>query len=188
MIHEIGVEIGAALAEQGCPIKVVDGPESTTPTTGARERIVIEHDEDAGDTFTNVKSQHRNPKMRAIRNIGAKITIYAQAVNANAVHWEHRRRCEHILDLVYVALNLVLMTRQNGYRITKARFIQPADLKPSEQIAGAVYEITLTIERGVYEQTWKGEKQPEGTLSGIGSTTSVNLPGSATQPEIGCGG
>jgi hypothetical protein len=189
MIHEIGTELGAKLSAKGCPLPVIDGPESTKTTTGARERIVIEHDEDAGDSFASAVTQHKNPKMRMIRNIGVKITIYAQAVSAGSTHWEHRRRAEHVVDLVMVALYDTLKIRRNGFQIKKAGFIQPSDLQASEAIAGAVYQVTLSIERGVYDQTWAGDKRPEGTLAAVGSKTNVSLahgPDDA-MPEAGCG-
>lgn len=191
MIHEIGIELGAALALKGFPLKgfpVVDGPEPTKTTTGARERIVIEHD-DGGDSFRAVRGEHKNPNLRTIRNIGVKITIYAQATNAGATHWEHRRRAEHVLDLVLVALDKVIYARKNGYTLTKGRFVQPDDLAASEVIAGAVYELTFTVERGVAEQTWKGEKRPEGSPTGFKNTTNVSLyNGPGDPPEVGCGG
>lgn len=191
MIHEIGVELGKALAAKKCPIPVIDGPEPTDTTTGARERIVIEHDELGGDSITPARPQ-KNPKIRMIRNIGSKITIYAQAVNAGATDWEHRRRAEHVVDLVLVALDNVLTTRKNGYRITKSRFVQPKDLATSEIIAGAKYEILLSIERGIFEQMWNGDKRPEATIADgtIKGTTKVSLAHgpSGSTPETGCGG
>ncbi|MCL2724852.1 MAG: hypothetical protein FWD69_10495 [Polyangiaceae bacterium] len=186
MIHEIGIDLGKELAKKGCPIRVVDGPEATTTTTGARERIVIEHDEDGGDSFSNVLSQHKNPKQRMIRHIGTKITIYAQSPHAGAKPWEHRRRVEHVLDLVLVALSDVLKVRRNGYVITKGSLIQPDDLAKSEVIAGAVYDLRVSIERGVYDLTWAYEARPEVTLTGIKSRTQVSLSGSGE--EMGCGG
>ena len=190
MIHELRTEIAARLALQKCPVPIIDGPERTKTTTGARERIVIEHDDDAGDTVSSTRSQHRNPKVRMIRNIGAKITIYAQATNAGAADWEHKRRADHIADLVLVALNYVLKVRRNEYTITKSGFIPVEDLAASEVIAGARYQIKFTFERAVNEQTWAGDARPEGSPATIGSVTKVLLAHgpSGAAPETGCGG
>ena len=189
MIHEIMTEISTKLASKGCPIRVFDGPENTKTTTGARERVIVEHDEQGGDSFSAPLTQHKNPKMRMIRNIGVRITIYAQAANVGALDWEHRRRAEHLLDLVMVALYDTLKVRRNGFQIRKAGFTQSDDLAASEIIAGATYELTLSIERGVYDTTWAGDKRPEGTPATIGSKTHVSIyhgPDDA-MPETGCG-
>lgn len=194
MIHEIGVEINQKLAGLLCPFRVVDGPEATGTTTGARERIVIQHDE-SGDSFSPARKNNVNPVQRAIRNIGVKLTIYAQASALGSAHWEHRRRAEHVLDLLIVALDSVLKTRRNGYSINGGRFISANDLDKSEVIPGAIYELRLSIERGIYDTNWKYDKRPEVAIGGPGgvsidSTTEVYLtngPDSAVA-EIGCGG
>ncbi len=176
MIHEIGRELEAALLARGCPFKVVDGPEATQPVTYRDSRIVIERDEDAGDSFTTPKSQSINPRMYAVRNIGVKLTIYAQSVAAGAAPFEHRRRAEHALDMVVVALIDIAAARKNAMRITGGRLVQPIDLEKSEAVAGAVYELKLTWERGITQKTWAGAIRPEFeiTADNLTSTTLVS--------------
>lgn len=193
MLHEIGVELGAALAAKGCPLKVVDGPEATGSTTFARERIVIEHDD--GDAFRGALSQRNTPRYHYVRDIAGKLTIYAQSPAAGATHWEHRRRAEHVLDLVLVALDLVAANRKNQWKPKSGRFLLPADLAASETAGGVAYELTFTYERGVFEQKWSGAVAPTTAVGGddgltIGSTTKVSLAhGSGDPPEeTGCGG
>jgi hypothetical protein len=165
MLHEIGVELAAALRTKKCPIGVVDGPEPMGTTTWGRERIVIEHDDEGGDAFSHVLSQHKNPKHRATRAIGVKVTIYAQSTRPGALHWEHRRRAEHTLDIVVVALADVITARKNAWRITGGKFVTPPDLDSSEKPGGAVYELKFTVDRGVYEQKWTGEIRPQMTMA-----------------------
>lgn len=164
MIHEIGRELEAALLAQGCPFKVVDGPEATAPVTYRDSRIVIERDEAAGDSFVLPASQTINPKMYAVRNIAVKITIYAQSAAAGAVPFEHRRRVERVLDMVIISMIEIAAIRKNGIKFTGGRFVQPTDLEKSEAIAGATYELKLTFERGVTKKTWAGAIQPEFTI------------------------
>lgn len=80
MIHEIAVQLGAALGAKGCPLGayVIDGPEHRNTTTFARERIVFEHDPDGGDSFEQRKQADTNPRTLLTRFVGVKITIYAQ--------------------------------------------------------------------------------------------------------------
>lgn len=166
MLHEIGIELGAALAAQGCPFKVFDGPERTQTTTFARDRIVIEHDD--GDAFTAVRGQRANPKHRMTRNVAAKITIYAQVKAAGSLDWEHRRRAEHVLDLVLVGLEKVILARKNGLSVKSGRFFVAEDLKKSESIGGAAYELKFTVERGVFEQKFDATIRPQ--VSGVAIT------------------
>lgn len=177
MIHEIGIELQAHLRARGCPFAVVDR-ESMKTSSWARERVVIEHDED-GDSFSNVVSQHKNPKHRMTRRIGAKLTIYAQSSKSGALEFEHRRRAEHVLDLVLGAMVEVAVARKNAWAPTRGRFVQPVDLEDSEKFGGVVYELAFTFDRAVHEQTWAGDIQPEMTLgaNGIRSTTRVSLAG-----------
>lgn len=179
MIHEIGVELQAELAAKGVPFRVVDGPEDTQTTTWGRERIVIERDEDRGDSFGPVKSQRANPKHRFTREIGAKITIYTQSTRSGAQGFEHFRRADHALDLVLVALDKVVRTRRNTLTISGGRFLRPADLENSERRGGAVYELTFTVDRAVYEQKWDGSIAGEWTVTpgSIANTTKVSALG-----------
>lgn len=186
MIHELGIELGSALAAQGCPLKVVDGPEPTRSTTFARERIVIEHDD--GDAFAPVRSQHRNPKLRMVRNVAAKVTIYAQSPASGATDWEHRRRAEHVLDLVLVGLEKVILARKNGWVLKSGRFLVPADLQKSETAGGAAYELSFTVERGVFEKKWSGAVRAQVSNIPITSTDEITLangPENQT-PETAC--
>jgi hypothetical protein len=178
VIRELSLELQTALRAKGCPVVVLEREATTTATFG-RERIVIEHDE-GGDTFGPVRGAHVNPKHRFTRKVGGKITIYAQSTRAGALEFEHRRRAEHILDLVLVALDDVAKLRRNAWTPTGGAFIRPADLETSERLGGAVYEMKFTIDRAVYVQTWTGDIQPEATLEegGIASGTRVSINGS----------
>jgi hypothetical protein len=178
MLHEIGVELGAALVAQGCPLKVFDGPESTKTTTYARERIVLEYAD--SDSFSAPRSQHRNPKHRMTRNVAAKITIFAQSAAAGATEWEHYRRAEHILDLVLVAMEKVIVARKSAWNVGSGKFISPEDLKASESIGGAVYELAFTVERSVFEQKWNGSVKEQVTDFAITSSDRIIL---ANGPE-----
>jgi hypothetical protein len=158
MIHEVGIEVQAALRKRGCPIPVVDRL-PTKPTSWGRQCIVIEHAE-AGDRFDPPRGQHQHPRHRFTRKIGVKVTIYAQSTSAGALEFEHRRRAEHVLDLVLVALSDVARVRRNEFLPIAGRFVQPADLEGSDKFGGVVYELTCTLDRAVIVQTWAGESEP----------------------------
>lgn len=175
MIHEIGVELAARLVVSGTPFPVVDGPESTKTATWGRERIVIERS--GGDSFSAARSQHINPKHRRTRNIGGKITIYAQSPLSGATNFEHERRAEAVLDQVLVALDYVAAVRKNSWTPTGGEFVAPEDIKDSERRGGAVYELRFTFERAVMARTWANANRPEFTFGAgtLSSTTKVSM-------------
>ena len=187
MIHEIGVQLDAALGTKGVPFKVVDGPEFRTTTTFARERVVIEHDP-KGDSFApRHNAAQVNPRIRLTRVIGVKVTIYAQHPYKGAAYFEHKRRAEHVLDLVLIALDVIAKARKNILTFTSGKFVYPDDMKASETMGGAVYELLFTIDRGVADCNWDGTAQPEVTISAVapqtGSGVVIQNSGTASGPD-----
>ena len=195
MIHELGLEIQAALRAKGCPFVVVDR-EQFKAATWVRDRIVLEHAE-GGDGFANVVGQRPNPKHRVTRRIGLKFTIYAQSGFTGALEFEHRHRAEQVLDLLIVALKDVARKSRYPSNLTGGRFVTPDILEKSERFGGAVYELSFTLDRAVSARTWAGDARPQALLGGVASTTRVsaahgpdndanpfNVPASA---ETNCG-
>lgn len=183
MIHDVGVALQAKLRERGCPVIVVDGPERAKTATFARERIVIE---ETADSFGPPLVTRGNPPRRFEAREGAKLTIYAQSPAAGALLFEHKERAKQIRNMALVALDDVIRgTFKSQWSQTGGAFVPPDDLKDSEQPPGAVYELTFSIARGVFEVTWTGDKAPEGTLEHVTSTTEVSINGTT---EVSCGG
>lgn len=156
MIHEIGVELQAFMLSRGCGFPVIDGPEKRGTTTFARERVVIEHDEDGGDSYGPRHRADTNVRTRITREVGVKITIYAQRPNKGATYWEHKRRAEQVLDMVQVGLDIIGNKRSNLVAFRSSKFVTTADLKDGETQGGAVYEAFITFDRGVADRNWDG--------------------------------
>jgi hypothetical protein len=193
MIRELAVELQTNQRAQGCPVVVIDGPEPYGTASFGRERIVLEHGE--SDSFDPPWSHQPNPKRRMVRNIGAKLTVYAQSTKAGAMPFEHRRRCEQILDMALVGLSKIQSVRKGrgAFLPSGGRFIVPEDLAASERAGGAVYELAFSFQRAVEDVTWTGAAQPEaeidGGVDGVGITNStrVSINGSETYeyvPEV----
>lgn len=194
MIHEIGVELQAALRPKGCPFPVLDRESTATATN--RNAIVLEHDRDASDTFGPVVSQSINPKQRAIRYVAAKLTIYAQSTRDGAKLFEHERVAASVIDQVYVGLEKVIRARKQRFTIKDARFVTPPDLEGTERFGGVMYVMKLAIARGVNDVTFAGDALPEFTVpaDGMTSTTKVSYANGQIQDEpppdaeTACGG
>lgn len=191
MIYEIGQEVLTHLRAKGCStFQLVDGPETTKSVTYGRERIVVEASDD-GDTFGPVLGVKGNPRGVLSRLVGVKVTIYAQASNAGARPFEHRRRAEHVLDMVIVAFAHVCQQRGNRIAFVRGKFVQPTDIANSETRGGAAYELLLSIDRGVTDRSWEGEAAPEATLGEGGLTSTTHAYAQGTDPTItqtACGG
>ncbi len=201
MIAAIARDLAAAMKAKGYPFPVVMGPERTRTVTFGRERVVVEYDEDAGDSFDSTPA-HRARAAKFVRSVGAKLTIYAQEPKTGAQDHEHRQRAERALDLVLVELDGVVRGRRNTWAIKSGRFTRPADLEKSEQLAGSVYELTFSVDRAVNDTTWDGAAAPTVAMGGQGprmrSTTRVSLangPGADNDgdgvpddAETSCGG
>lgn len=187
MIHEISVELQTELRVLGVPFPIVDGPEATKPVGWGRERIVVEYDVDGTDSFARPRTTSANPKRRYLSLEACKVTIYAQSPSAGATVFEHRRRAKSIRDRVVVALEIVAAKRKNAYQPSRGRFIVPVDLEGAEIPGGAAYELAFGFERAIETRKWTGEKQPEGNITDVGSTTKVFRPGGAGAGDTACG-
>ncbi len=180
MLHEIGRELEAALIEKGCPFKVKDR-EAYKPTAH-RNVIVIEHT--GGESFSPTTSQSENPKRYYVRNVGAKLTIYAQSTKAGAAEYEHRRLAEQVLDIVLVELRRVCNVRRMLPDIGGGRFVTIEDLAASETQAGAAYELTFTVARAVEDKAWDGSLAPEFTVTAFAMSGAPSLAFAAAGDTI----
>jgi hypothetical protein len=185
MLYEISKELSAALKAQGCPFSVSFGPERTQTVSIARNRIVIDHGD--GDSFAPVTSVHRNPKMRAVRNVAGVARIYGQSTVTGAAVQDHRRIVEHALDMVIAELDIIVQARKTTWTKDAGRFLLPDDLAGSETWPGAVYELKFTIARGVYRRNWVGDARPETDLAAIAVTTVSQVSDPSHAPETACG-
>lgn len=198
MLHEIGVELQAALAAAGCPYRVFDGPIRTTDAN-FRDRIVLEHDEQGADSFAMRHNTARNPRAFFARGMACKLTIYAASPKAGALEYEHRRQVEHVLDIVVVSLQEIAKGRQNLWTPKSGRFLKPDEWKTTDTLPGVAYEFKFDFDRGIVKRTWVGDAEPTTTIveGEIQSKTEVSIAGDPantdmtvvpSDAEVSCGG
>jgi hypothetical protein len=180
MIHEIGVELQAAIASRRCPFEVIDGPEFRDTSTFGRERIVIEYDGDDGYVATH-KAGGPRPITIYSRQQACKITIYAKSPSKGATYWEHQRRASKVLDFVLVGLYKVAKERKNLLEVKSGHFMLPDDFKGTETPGGAKYELKFTFDRGVADRLWDDTADPSTTLD---ATTVTSAETGATTATI----
>lgn len=174
MIHEIGVELQAYFSSVGCPLPIIDGPEFHKTNTGARERVVIEEDPD-GDQFLPRHRAGVQPTARLTRVQGMQITIFTQDPHKGALYWEHKRRADHVLDVVLIGLYNIAKTRKNELTFSSGKFVHPDDLKESEKPAGAEYLLKFKFDRGIFTRKWDGSDQPTAAISAVAPDTGTGI-------------
>lgn len=183
MIHEIMIETQARLRAQGCPIECVDGP-PWGETSWSGERIVFTLD-DGGDSFETVRGGHVNPKQVTVRMMAFTVRIYAQAKKAGAMFFEHTRRADAILDQVLVALSEACQVRKQPVQFRGGKWLPIKDLEKSTVFAGAVYELSAVVPRGVTKKDWDGDALEEITITEglIKNTVKARLQGTADDDD-----
>ncbi|HXG69991.1 MAG TPA: hypothetical protein VNJ04_05180 [Gemmatimonadaceae bacterium] len=193
MIHEIGRELEALLRVQGCPFQVVDG-EAFKRTTWTSGVIVID---ETGDTYGPPRSQSINPKRHFECTTGVKLTVYGKSSKPGAVEFEHKRVARRAADMVLVALREIRAARRIGLAVGAGSFVDIEDLAASEAKGGAVYQLAVSLSRGVEGRTWAGAMAAEAGaglgIAAVANTTMVaqeddNNPNTIAAPAVvACG-
>ena len=183
MIREVARELQVRLQANGDPLAVVLGPEPLATATWGRERIVLEYDTEAADSFGDPRGHHTNPKHRYTAVEACKLTIYARSAIGGAAVFEHRRRCKKIRDDVVVSLEYVARARRNRFKPGAGKFFTPPALQGTETAGGAAYELKFLYARPVEVRTFVGAAQPEATL-GLRMTGTPALTFAAADSSI----
>jgi hypothetical protein len=200
MIQKIREELAAYLASKSVPVTVelnepVGG--SKMQSTFGRSRITLDHETDRkGDAFLPSRSQRLANQHRYTRSQAWILRIYAQSGRAGALRFEHERLANDILDFVLVGLDEIAAKRSNRWTPNGGSFVTIADLAESERPGGAVYELSLSFDRGVSEAvTWPAPDEPTATLIAGQLTSKTNVTSAnadpdlpAPTPEVSCGG
>jgi hypothetical protein len=188
MLAAITDQLAVALAAQGVPFPVVFGPESSEDLYSTTDRIVVQYDDD-GDTFETPKGTHPNPRMPLVCWQGVQILIYARSNVSNAGWRDHSRLANQVRGHVLAELDYLVRARKNFIQYGAGRFVTPQDAAGSAVFGGAVYEIKLSIDRGIERRTWAGEARPTvkigpGGVAVTSTTKASDEPGAAGTPPV----
>lgn len=195
VIYEIHKEVATELKAQGCPLPVVYGPERQGVGTALGvTRVVIERDRSRGDVPKPGRARTFNPRMVAIRSMGAVCRIYARSTLTGAAGHDHERLADQAVDQITIALYKVVGRRQSEWSVSSAKLltVEELALRGLEVWPGVVYEMRFAVDRAVFDATWTDEAAEELAVADdlIVSTTKVSLangPAPVTT-ETACGG
>jgi len=164
MIYDLAKEVALELAEQGCPYRVVYGPDRFTDVSAADTHIVFSRIGSSELVVANT-SFKQNPKLRAIRRIGATVRVIASSTLPGALQEDHERLADQILDLLIIAIKKVTAVWRVEFNAVSGQFLdaESAYLPGLETWPGVVYDLQIQIDRGVFDRTWQGEARPETT-------------------------
>ena len=127
-----------------------------------------------------------------LRNIACVARIFAKSNLPGAGVHEHERQADQAADKLTIALHRSVRLRNSEYFVTSIKLLSASDLKFEglEAWPGVVYEIKFSVERGVFDTNWAGEKAPETVLTAdnfgnptvtiTGTTAGNNVMPSAT--------
>jgi len=173
MIYRVSKIIATEVADRGCPLPVVYGPERLQSVAYADSRIVIERPRSAtADTVFATRTTKHNPRRRAERSIAAVARVVARSTVDGARVQDHEELADNTADAIIVALQRAAAQLDTTIRIEESGLLSEDDLDATglEAWSGVVYEIQFTVQRGVYDRTWVGADHTE--IEGFEITTS----------------
>jgi len=173
MIHEVFVLMRSALKAKGVPFEITYGPQQVPDKVGAT-RLEVLRDYQAGDTLDAPRGVHRNPRMVRRRLMSAVVRIFARATVKGAQRHDHERLADQLADMATVALHDIAREQRIPLQVQRGAMVPD---ETTDGWAGVVYELRFTVERGVFDVTFKGAAATEAALTATSGRTDVALDG-----------
>jgi hypothetical protein len=184
VLYDVAKIITTELEARGCPLPIVYGPESADDAALVRSRIVIERSRPSTDTVGPPRTHKLNPPRRAERGIAGRVRIYAHSTVVGARVQDHEEVAEQAADLVIVALQIAVARLETTAKITASGYVPASALAigPDASVwPGVVYDLSVVVQRGVFDRTWALEAKDTQsdfsiTTSGVCTTTAAPDP------------
>jgi hypothetical protein len=187
MIYEMALDISDRLAAKKYPIRVVYAPEGYE-RQGFDPVITFERDRSGGDEIGPPRGFNRNARKLATRQLGVVVRVYAKSTRDGAHEGDHERDCEQLVDALVATLYEWSKINHAAITYRRTGYVPAKEMGNPERWPGVVYELTLTVARGVFSKDYTGAALPTGTPTGIQNQTQVRYTGQPeSDPVIGCG-
>ena len=180
MIHTITLALATALKAKGVPFDCVYGP-SPVPSTVGATRVYVMRDYSADEALQPPRVRSESPRQFAVRGVPMVVRIFAKATMGGAALYDHEALADSIADQVQTELHKIIRAIPTLY--TPVRAGLTSDLETTDGWAGAVYEIRMTVDRGVFDTRWVPDAGAAMTMT---ATTTVNAI-SPTGPGVHSG-
>ena len=169
MLYEVSRLVETELQSRGCPIPVVYGPERAEDLALVRSRIVFERPRAGGDVVGPPRVSKTNPPRRAERGVQGIVRVFAHSTVAGARVQDHEEIAEQAVDLVIVSLQIAAAKMETTFGIGGGGYLSASvlGLDGLTTWPGVVYELTITLQRGVFDRTWVGAGKGTSEITGV---------------------
>ena len=190
MIYALHYDLKGMLDELKFPIHWLYGPTPVTVDGYPALTVVVERNRDGqSDAIRAPQGAHPNARQSRVRELPAKITIYARETAVAGAHiGDHETLCEKVVDALIVALaEWGTAAKVGTIAITEARYLRADERADVEKWPGVVYVLRFTVPRGVRRRDFLGNARPTGTVTGVGNRTDVRPQADPdADPATGC--
>lgn len=173
MIYSMSRDLETLLRTRQFPVSVSYGPERSERIGHNETVVVVERDREAGDSTEPPRGQERNARRVFARRLGVRVRVYARSSLDGARVSEHEHWCDQIVDAIHCSLYEWSATVRSAVEFGSGRYLSSDDLGGVEVFSGVVYELQLSVLRGVYDAAFAGESMP-GTARATGEIEAVS--------------
>ena len=104
MIYELSRAVDAKLQTRKFPVRVVYGTRRLKQEQFVDSVICFARDHDLGDEIRAPQGAKRNPRRRAVRDLGVEIKFYVRASVPGTREEDHEFDCEQVVDALVCAI------------------------------------------------------------------------------------
>lgn len=169
MIHTIALSLAAKLKAKGVPFDVAYGPPPVPSTVGAT-RVYVMRDYNADEALQPPRKRSDSPRQFAVRGTPAIVRIFAKATMGGAARHDHEALADKIADQVQTELHKAIRAIPTIYAFTRAGLVED---ETTDGWAGVVYEIRLTVDRGVADTLWVADSGATMTMTKDTAVTTI---------------
>lgn len=181
MIYQLSLNVEETLRGRGWPVRVVYGRERMKREAIPSMLVVIERDDDQGDSVGGPIGVNRNPRSSSVRYLGVRADVYVRDGRAGAMLHEHQHVCDDLVDALVVALfEWQEAAKVPAFTYAESRYLKPEEIngdKGGEHTTGVVYRLRFAVPRGVTAKTYEGAAEETVALDAVTTTTRVTLNG-----------
>jgi hypothetical protein len=189
MIYELSRAVDAKLQTRKFPVRVAYGTRRLTQEQFVDSVICFARDHDLGDEIRAPQGAKRNPRRRAVRELGVEIKLYVRASVPGAREEDHEFDCEQVVDALVCAIGEWFTGERGGFALanfTEARYMRADEFDEGlfEQWPGVGYVLRFRVPRSVEARDYLSQGQAMGAPTHVGGDVEIRRDGSDEPPEI----
>jgi hypothetical protein len=157
MIYKMLRAIATDMASRGYPVAFIYGPEIVVREGCASLSILVERDDQGGDTFAPVTAPQRNALRTFNRMLGVRALFEVSSTLEGARRNEHEHECDDLVDGFVTALYAWAKANQvAAVEFVESRYLSAEERDGSIALPGVVYLLRFRVARGVTRKDYDG--------------------------------